>query len=43
MRDVVETLQPEQNEAMRAPAGVNTLIQRLALVAERELHPLLQF
>ncbi|EYB68572.1 UvrD/rep helicase [Deinococcus phoenicis] len=30
MRDVVETLQPEQNEAMRAPAGVNTLIQGAA-------------
>ncbi|GMA14283.1 DNA helicase UvrD (plasmid) [Deinococcus metallilatus] len=30
MRDVVETLQPEQNEAMRAPAGVSTLIQGAA-------------
>jgi len=30
MRDVVETLQPEQNEAMRSPAGINTLIQGAA-------------
>ncbi|GAA5513923.1 hypothetical protein Dcar01_02672 [Deinococcus carri] len=30
MRDVVETLQPEQNGAMRAPAGVHTLIQGAA-------------
>lgn len=30
MRDVVETLQPEQNEAMRAPAGMNALIQGAA-------------
>lgn len=27
MRNVVETLQPEQNDAMRAPAGTNLLIQ----------------
>ncbi|ADV66053.1 HelD family protein [Deinococcus maricopensis] len=30
MRDVVETLQPEQNDAMRAPAGTHTLIQGAA-------------
>ncbi len=30
MRDVVETLQPEQNEAMRAPAGTALLIQGAA-------------
>ncbi|WP_084045520.1 HelD family protein [Deinococcus hopiensis] len=30
MRDVVETLQPEQNAAMRAPAGRHTLIQGAA-------------
>ena len=30
MRDVVETLQPEQNEAMRAPAGTPIIIQGAA-------------
>ncbi|GGR07264.1 HelD family protein [Deinococcus ruber] len=30
MRDVVETLQPEQNAAMRAPAGQSVLIQGAA-------------
>jgi len=30
MRDVVETLQPEQNDAMRAPAGTAQLIQGAA-------------
>ncbi|WP_233218734.1 HelD family protein [Deinococcus arcticus] len=30
MRDVVETLQPEQNEAMRAPAGMPVIIQGAA-------------
>lgn len=30
MRDVVETLQPEQNEAMRAPAGTPLIIQGAA-------------